>query len=87
MPTANNPTTMPATHNNETVQAYAYLRDRSEAENETALAYFNSRILLANRKRIAMSWLVEALPMMEQGARKASEVLANLKLNKSKPKT
>lgn len=74
MPTANN--------NPVTVQAYAYLRDRSEAENETALKYFNTRIRLAHRKRIAMPWLVEALPMMEQGARTASEVLSNLRKQK-----
>lgn len=74
---------MPIANNNpETVQAYAYLRDRSEAENETALAYFNSRILLANRKRTAMPWLVEALPMMEQGLRTASEILSNLRKQK-----
>ncbi len=71
MPTANN--------NDTTVQAYAYLRDRSKAENETALEYFNTRIRLANRKRTAMPWLAEALPMMEQGARTASEVLSNLR--------
>lgn len=74
MPTANN--------NDATVQSYAYLRDRSEVENETALAYFNTRILYAHRKRIAMPWLVEALPMMEQGARTASEVLFNLRKQK-----
>lgn len=82
MPIASNPTTMPATHNNETVQAYAYLRNRSEAENETALEYFNTRIRLAHRKRIAMSWLVEALPMMEQGSRTASEILSNIRKQK-----
>lgn len=82
MPTANN-----KIPNDATVQAYAYLRDRSEAENETALEYFNTRIRLANRKRTAMPWLVEALPMMEQGSRTAKEILDNLKLNKSKPKT
>ena len=78
---------MPTANNNMTVQAYGYLHDRTEAEVETALTYFNTRILYAKRKRVAMPWLVEALPMMEHGSRTAKEILDNLKLNKSKPKT
>ena len=62
-----------------TIQAYSYLHDRSKEENETAQRYFESRILLANRKRTAIPWLPEALPMMEQGARTAKEVLANFR--------
>ena len=62
-----------------TIQAYYYLRTRSEEENETALAYFESRILAAKKHRTGNAWLPEALPMMEQGARTAKEILANFR--------
>ena len=62
-----------------TIQAYSYLRNRSKEENETALAYFKSRILSAKKHRTGNAWLPEALPMMEQGARTAKEILANFR--------
>jgi len=62
-----------------TIQDYSYLHDRSKEENETALAYFESRILAAKKHRTGNSWLPEALPMMEQGARTAKEILSNLR--------
>lgn len=66
-----------------TIKAYSYLKDRTESEVEMALTYFNSRILAAKKYRIGNPWLPETLPMMEQGARTAMEVLSNLR--KSKP--
>jgi hypothetical protein len=66
-----------------TIEAYSYLKDRTESEVEMALTYFNSRILAAKKHRTGNAWLPEALPMMEQGARTAMEVLSNLR--KSKP--
>jgi hypothetical protein len=66
-----------------TIEAYSYLKDRTESEVEMALTYFNSRILAAKKYRTGNPWLPEALPMMEQGARTAMEVLSNLR--KSKP--
>lgn len=62
-----------------TIQAYSYLRNRSKEENETTLAYFESRILAAKKHRTGNAWLPEALPMMEQGARTAKEILANFR--------
>jgi hypothetical protein len=69
--------------NKTTIEAYSYLKDRTESEVEMALTYFNSRILAAKKHRTGNAWLPEALPMMEQGARTAMEVLSNLR--KSKP--
>lgn len=66
-----------------TIEAYSYLKDRTESEVEMALTYFNSRILAAKKHRTGNAWLPETLPMMEQGARTAMEILANFK--KSKP--
>ncbi len=66
-----------------TTQAYSYLHDRSEEENETALDYFESRILAAKKYKTGGAWLPEALPMMEQGARTAMEVLDNLRKSKA----
>ena len=66
-----------------TIEAYSYLKDRTESEVEMALTYFNSRILAAKKYRTGNPWLPETLPMMEQGARTAMEVLSNLR--KSKP--
>jgi hypothetical protein len=68
---------------NTTIEEYSYLKDRTESEVEMALTYFNSRILAAKKHRTGNAWLPEALPMMEQGARTAMEVLSNLR--KSKP--
>ena len=68
---------------NTTIEAYSYLKDRTESEVEMALTYFNSRILAAKKHRTGNAWLPETLPMMEQGARTAMEVLSNLR--KSKP--
>jgi hypothetical protein len=68
---------------NTTIEAYSYLKNRTESEVEMALTYFNSRILAAKKYRTGNPWLPEALPMMEQGARTAMEVLSNLR--KSKP--
>ena len=62
-----------------TIEAYSYLKDRTESEVEMALTYFNSRILAAKKYRTGNPWLPEALPMMEQGARTAMEILANFK--------
>jgi len=64
---------------NTTIEAYSYLKDRTESEVEMALVYFNSRILAAKKHRTGNAWLPEALPMMEQGARTAMEILANFK--------
>ena len=64
---------------NTTIQAYSYLKDRTESEVEMALSYFNSRILAAKKHRTGNAWLPEALPMMEQGARTAMEILDNFK--------
>jgi hypothetical protein len=47
-----------------------------------ALTYFNSRILAAKKYRTGNPWLPEALPMMEQGARTAMEILDNFKKSK-----
>jgi hypothetical protein len=66
-----------------TTQAYSFLHHRSEEENETALAYFQSRILAAKKYKTGGAWLPEALPMMEQGARTAMEVLNNLRKSKA----
>lgn len=65
-----------------TIEAYSYLKDRTESEVEMALTYFNSRILAAKKHRTGNAWLPEALPMMEQGARTAMEILANFKKSK-----
>lgn len=62
-----------------TIQTYSYLKDRPESEVETALTYFESRILSAKKHRTGNAWLSEALPMMEQGARTAKEILANFR--------
>jgi hypothetical protein len=62
-----------------TIEAYSYLKNRTESEVEMALTYFNSRILAAKKYRTGNPWLPEALPMMEQGARTAMEVLSNLR--------
>jgi len=62
-----------------TIEAYSYLKDRTESEVEMALTYFNSRILAAKKHRTENAWLPEALPMMEQGARTAKEILANFR--------
>lgn len=62
-----------------TIEAYSYLKERTESEVEMALTYFNSRILAAKKHRTGNPWLPEALPMMEQGARTAMEILANFK--------
>jgi hypothetical protein len=62
-----------------TIEAYSYLKDRTESEVEMALTYFNSRILAAKKYRTGNPWLPEALPMMEQGARIAMEILDNFK--------
>jgi len=62
-----------------TIQEYSYLRNRSKEENETALAYFEIRILASKKHRTGNAWLPEALPMMEQGARTAKEILANFR--------
>jgi hypothetical protein len=62
-----------------TIEAYSYLKDRTESEVEMALTYFNSRILAAKKHRTGNPWLPETLPMMEQGARTAMEILANFK--------
>ena len=67
---------------NTTIEAYSYLKDRTESEVEMALTYFNSRILAAKKHRTGNAWLPEALPMMEQGARTAMEILANFKKSK-----
>ena len=64
---------------NNTIEAYSYLKDRTESEVEMALTYFNSRILAAKKHRTGNAWLPEALPMMEQGARTAMEILSNFK--------
>ena len=64
---------------NNTIEAYSYLKDRTEREVEMALNYFNSRILAAKKHRTGNAWLPETLPMMEQGARTAMEILANFK--------
>lgn len=64
---------------NTTIEAYSYLKDRTESEVEMALTYFNSRILAAKKHRTGNPWLPETLPMMEQGARTAIEILANFK--------
>lgn len=64
---------------NTTIEEYSYLKDRTESEVEMALTYFNSRILAAKKYRTGNPWLPEALPMMEQGARTAMEILANFK--------
>ena len=68
--------------NNRTIQAYSYLKDRTESEVEMALSYFNSRILAAKKHRTWNAWLPETLPMMEQGARTAMEILDNFKKSK-----
>jgi hypothetical protein len=47
-----------------------------------ALTYFNSRILAAKKYRTGNPWLPETLPMMQQGARTAMEILANFKKSK-----
>ena len=65
-----------------TIEAYSYLKDRTESEVEMALDYFNSRILAAKKHRTGNPWLHEALPMMEQGARTAMEILDNFKKSK-----
>ncbi len=62
-----------------TIEAYSYLKDRTESEVEMALNYFNSRILAAKKHRTGNPWLPETVPMMEQGARTAMEILDNLK--------
>ena len=62
-----------------TIEAYSYLKNRTESEVEMALTYFNSRILAAKKHRTGNAWLPETLPMMEQGARTAKEILANFK--------
>jgi hypothetical protein len=62
-----------------TIEAYSYLKDRTESEVEMALNYFNSRILAAKKHRTGNAWLPETLPMMEQGARTAMDILANFK--------
>ena len=67
---------------NTTIEAYSYLKDRTESEVEMALTYFNSRILAAKKHRTGNAWLPEALPMMEQGAQIAMEILANFKKSK-----
>ena len=67
---------------NTTIEAYSYLKDRTESEVEMALTYFNSRILAAKKHRTGNPWLPETLTMMEQGARTAMEVLANFKKSK-----
>jgi hypothetical protein len=64
---------------NTTIEAYSYLKDRTESEVEMALNYFNSRILAAKKHRTGNPWLPETLPMMEQGARTAMEILDNFK--------
>ena len=68
---------------NKTIEAYSYLKDRTESEVEMALTYFNSRILAAKKYRTGNAWLPETLPMMEQGARTAMEVLSNLRKSKA----
>ena len=68
--------------NNTTIEAYSYLKDRTESEVEMALSYFNSRILAAKKHRTGNAWLPETLPMMEQGARTAIEILDNLRKEK-----
>jgi hypothetical protein len=65
-----------------TIEAYSYLKDRTESEVEMALTYFNSRILAAKKHRTGNACLPETLPMMEQGARTAMEILANFKKSK-----
>ena len=65
--------------NNTTIEEYSYLKDRTESEVEMALSYFNSRILAAKKHRTGNAWLPETLPMMEQGARTAMEILDNFK--------
>ena len=65
-----------------TIEAYSYLKDRTESEVEMALNYFNSRILAAKKHRTGNAWLPETLPMMEQGARTAIEILDNLRKEK-----
>jgi hypothetical protein len=67
---------------NTTIEAYSYLKDRTESEVEMALTYFNSRILAAKKYRTGNPWLPEALPMMEQGTRTAMDILANFKKSK-----
>ena len=67
---------------NNTIEAYSYLKDRTESEVEMALNYFNSRILAAKKHRTGNAWLPETLPMMEQGARTAMEILDNFKKSK-----
>ena len=62
-----------------TIEAYSYLKDRTESEVEMALTYFNSRILAAKKHRTGNAWLPETLPMMEQGARTAKEILADFR--------
>jgi hypothetical protein len=62
-----------------TIEAYSYLKDRTESEVEMALTYFNSRILAAKKHRTGNAWLPETLPMMQQGARTAIEILDNFK--------
>ena len=65
-----------------TIEAYSYLKDRTESEVEMALTYFNSRILAAKKHRTGNAWLPETLPMMEQGAQTAMDILANFKKSK-----
>lgn len=65
-----------------TIQAYSYLRNRSKEENETAQRYFESRILAAKKHRTGNAWIPEALPMMEQGASTAKEILDNFRKQK-----
>jgi hypothetical protein len=67
---------------NTTIEAYSYLKDRTESEVEMALTYFNSRILAAKKHRTGKAWLPETLPMMEQGAKTAMEILDNFKKSK-----
>lgn len=67
---------------NTTIEEYSYLKERTESEVEMALTYFNSRILAAKKHRTGNAWLPEALPMMEQGARTAMEILDNLRKEK-----
>ena len=65
-----------------TIEAYSYLKEITESEVEMALTYFNSRILAAKKHRTGNAWLPETLPMMEQGARTAMEILNNFKKSK-----
>ena len=67
---------------NTTIEEYSYLKNRTESEVEMALTYFNSRILAAKKYRTGNPWLPETVPMMEQGARTAMDILANFKKSK-----